>query len=174
MRRPAGLLYALSTTLNSKESPMAAKAPQSYANHAKLVPAYHFFASTVLLVNLVWALWKLGRALISDAIPLTFDAVLAVLVAAALIVIWLYARFFALAVQDRVIRLEMRRRLERLLPDDLKGRIDELKRGQIIALRFAPDDELPDLMREALEGGITDRAKIKKRIKNWHADHWRA
>ncbi len=145
---------------------------QSYAKHRKFVPWYHFFASLVLLVNLIWALWQLGRGFFSEAVPLTFDAVLAVLVAAALIVVWLYARLFPLAVQDRLIRTEMQLRLERILPDDLKGRIGELKRGQFVGLRFASDGELPDLVRQALDEGITSEA-IKKRIKDWQADHWR-
>ncbi len=151
---------------------MAQNEPQSYANHRKFVPVYHFFASLVLLVNLVWALWKLGKAFMSDQVPLTFDAVLAVLVAMALIVVWLYARLFPLAVQDREIRLEMQARLAGILPDDLKGRISELKRDQFIGLRFASDGELPDLMRAALDDGINGE-QIKKKIKDWEADHWR-
>ncbi len=146
---------------------------QSYANHRKFVPWYHFFASLVLLINLVWEIWKLGRAFLSDAVPLTFDAVLAVLVAAALIVVWLYARLFPLAVQDRVIRQEMRLRLERILPDDLKDRIDELTRGQYIGLRFASDGELPDLMRTVLDDGITNGEAVKKKVQDWQADDWR-
>lgn len=146
---------------------------QSYANHRKFVPWYHYFATLVLLVNLIWALWKLGGAVLSDQIPVTFDAVLAVLVAMALIVVLLYSRLFPLAVQDRVIRLEMGARLEGVLPDDLKGRIGELSRGQIIGLRFAGDGELPGLVREVLDGGVTDRETIKKKIKDWQADDWR-
>ncbi len=139
---------------------------QSYASHRKFVPWYHFFASLVLLVNLIWAAWKLFQGV-------SFDSVLAVLVAAALIVVWLYARLFPLAVQDRLIRLEMQVRLERILPDDLKGRIGELSRGQYIGLRFASDGELPDLMRTVLDDGITNGEAVKKKIKDWKADDWR-
>ncbi len=152
---------------------MAEKEAQNYASHRKFVPWYHIFAATVLLVNLIWAIWQLARTFMSDEVPLTFDAVLAVLVAAALMVVWLYSRLFPMAVQDRVIRLEMRLRLERILPDDLKGRIDELSRGQLIGLRFAGDSEMPDLIREVLEGGITNSEQIKKMVKDWQADHWR-
>ena len=152
---------------------MAEKEPQSYATHRKFVPLYHFFAALVLLVNLVWAIWKLGRTLMSDLVPVTFDAVLAVLVAAALIVVWFYARLFPIAVQDRVIRQEMQLRLARILPDDLSGRAGELSRNQLIGLRFAGDGELSDLMREVLDGGIDDREQIKKKIKDWQADDWR-
>lgn len=152
---------------------MAQKEPQSYANHRKFVPWFHFFAPLVLLVNAVWALWKLGGASLSQEEPVTFDAVLAVLVAMALMVIWYYARMFPLGVQDRVIRLEMQARLEEILPDDLKGRIGELSRGQIIGLRFAGDGELPDLVREVLDNGIGNREVIKKKIRDWQADRWR-
>ncbi len=151
---------------------MAQKEPQSYANHRKFVPWYHFFAALVLVVNLVWALWKLGGGVLSDQDPVTFDGVLAVLMAAALIVVWLYSRLFPLAVQDRVIRSEMESRLARVLPDDLKGRIGELNRGQIIGLRFAGDGELPDLVRDALDNGTGSEA-IKKKVKDWQADDWR-
>ena len=93
--------------------------------------------------------------------------------AAALIVLWFYARLFPIAVQDRVILQEMQLRLARLLPDDLSGRVGELSRDQIVGLRFAGDGELPDLMREVLDDGITDREQIKKKVKDWQADDWR-
>ncbi len=147
-------------------------AQQNYDNHRKFVPMYHFFAALVLLVNLVWALWKLGRAFLSETESVTFDGVLAVLVAVALIVVWLYSRLFPLAVQDRAIRLEMEARLARLLSDDLKSRIGELKKGQFVGLRFAGDAELPDLVRDALDNGTGGEA-IKKNIKDWQADNWR-
>jgi hypothetical protein len=73
-----------------------------------------------------------------------------------------------------VIRLEMRLRLEKLLPADLKGRIQNLTPDQFISLRFAGDEELPALVREVLEKNITDRKEIKRRVKNWQADHLRA
>ena len=148
---------------------------QSYANHRKFVPWYHFFAPLVLLVYLIRSIWKLAGTLMSDT-PMgaghSFDAVLAVLVAAALIVVWLYARLFPLAVQDRVIRQEMELRLARILPDDLKGRIGDLTKGQIIGLRFASDGELSDLVRDAVDNG-TSREALKKKIKDWQTDDWR-
>ncbi|MEM7353682.1 MAG: DUF6526 family protein [Acidobacteriota bacterium] len=151
---------------------MAEKQPQNYANHAKIVPTYHYFAFSVLLVNLIWSLWKLGRALFSDAYAPNFDLVMGVLMALAFLVMFLYLRLFPLAVQDRVIRQEMRLRLAEILPDDLKGRIDELKRGQFVGLRFASDVEMPELMRDALDNGLK-AGEIKKKIKDWQADHLR-
>jgi hypothetical protein len=143
---------------------------QSYRNHRKFVPLYHFVTSGVLLLNLVWTLYRLVRGL--PGVPL-FDRVLAVLVALALFSIYAYARLFALRVQDRVIRLEMRLRLARLLPPDLQPRIGELSTGQLIGLRFASDDELPELARKVLDERIRSREAIKQLIRRWEADHLR-
>ncbi|HVQ54844.1 MAG TPA: DUF6526 family protein, partial [Thermoanaerobaculia bacterium] len=74
----------------------------------------------------------------------------------------------------RVIRLEMRLRLERLLSPELHARIAGLTVEQLVGLRFASDDELPALVREVLEKNITERKEIKRRIRNWQADHQRA
>jgi hypothetical protein len=143
---------------------------QSYRNHRKFVPLYHFVTGGVLLLNLVWALYRLVRGL--PEVPL-FDRILAVLVALALASVYAYARLFALRVQDRVIRLEMRLRLASLLPPDLQPRIAELSTGQLIGLRFAADDELPELTRRVLDEKVRSREAIKKMIRRWEADHLR-
>jgi hypothetical protein len=90
------------------------------------------------------------------------------------VLVALYARMFALTVQDRVIRLEMRLRLEKLLPADLKSRILEFSVGQLIALRFASDAELPDLARRVLDEKVKDKKSIKQMIKTWKPDYLRA
>jgi len=86
----------------------------------------------------------------------------------------LLARIFALSVQDRVIRLEMRLRLAELLPMDLKGQINEFTVAQLVGLRFASNEELPELARRVLQDRITDRTAIKKMVKNWRPDYLRA
>lgn len=146
---------------------MADQPPQNFQNHARYVPAYHFVASTILLVNVIWSLIKLVRTL-------SIDTVMGLLVAIALMIVWLYSRVFPLTVQDRVIRLEMTLRLEKLLPPDLKPRIKEFTLNQLIALRFAGDDELPGLAKTVLQQNISSRADIKKLIKNWNPDYLRA
>lgn len=93
--------------------------------------------------------------------------------AIALLIISFYARVFALGVQDRVIRLEERLRMERVLPDDLKARMMDVTTDQLIGLRFAPDDELPGLVGQVLAGSLTTRKEIKAAIKNWKADNQR-
>jgi hypothetical protein len=85
----------------------------------------------------------------------------------------LYLRFMPLRAQDRVIRLEERARLERIVPSDLRGRVGELTPSQLIAIRFAPDDEVADLTRRALNGELKTSKDIKLAIRNWRADHLR-
>jgi hypothetical protein len=80
----------------------------------------------------------------------------------------------ALTVQDRVIRLEMRLRLRELLSPDLRSRINDLTHRQLVAMRFASDEELPELAREVLEGKLATSNEIKQRVKSWQADWLRA
>ena len=143
---------------------------QNYANHAKFVPGFHFVTVGILLINLLWSLYRLVVGL--PGVPL-FDRILSVAVAAALGLLAWYARIFPLRAQDRVIRLEETLRLERLLPADLRPRIAELRPGQLIALRFASDEELPELTRAVLDGGLPDSKAIKQKIRGWRADYLR-
>ncbi len=89
-----------------------------------------------------------------------------------LIVLGLRSRTYPLKIQDRIIRLEERLRMDAILPDELKKRIPELTEDQLIGLRFAPDEELPELVAMSLEKQLT-RKQIKERIQNWRADHFR-
>jgi hypothetical protein len=95
------------------------------------------------------------------------------LVAIALLLGILLSRTMPLRAQDRIIRLEERVRLERVLPADLRGRMGDLTADQLIALRFAPDDEVPELTRRALGGELRTRADIKRAVRNWRPDHMR-
>jgi hypothetical protein len=143
-------------------------AEQNLANHVRFVPAYHFFALPVFGINLLWSLYRLRT------LGFAFEGIFGVLLAAALVVLVLNARLFALAVQDRVIRLEERLRCERLLPADLRPRIGEFTAGQFVALRFACDEELPVLARRVLDEKLTERKAIKQLVKNWRPDYLRA
>ncbi|MBM3779454.1 MAG: hypothetical protein FJW23_14660 [Acidimicrobiia bacterium] len=146
---------------------MADTGTQSFDNHARIVPAYHYFTFFLLVAYALWAIYRV----VTD---FSVDRVMALVAAVALVMIFFFARVFALKVQDRVIRLEMRLRLERLLPEDLRPRIGELTIDQLCALRFASDGELGDLTRRVLTGGIADRKAIKKLVQAWEADHLRA
>jgi len=143
-------------------------AEQSFANHKRIVPLFHFFAIPVFILNLLVRLYWLW------SLRFSLGSIGGVILAAALVVLVFYARLFALAVQDRVIRLEEQLRYERLLPEELRWRIDEFTVNQFIALRFASDDELPALVRKVLDEKLTERKAIKRLIKNWRPDYLRA
>lgn len=143
---------------------------QNFASHRQYVPGFHFVTFGILVVNLIWSLVRLVWGI--PGIPLP-DRLWNVVVAVALLMLAWYLRTFPLRAQDRVIRLEETLRLERLLPPDLRPRIADLRTGQLIALRFASDDELPELTRAVLDRGITNSDEIKKMIRNWRADHLR-
>jgi hypothetical protein len=146
---------------------MAVASTQTFATHRKFVPMYHFVASFLLLLNMGYAIWALVKGLnFANAVGLT--------TAFALLLLFFYARGFALAVQDRVIRLEERLRMARLLPDDLQPRIDGFTAAQMVGLRFASDAELPGLARRVIDEGIGDREAIKKLITDWRGDECRA
>ena len=149
------------------------KKPQTYENHGRIVPPYHFGISLILFVNLLWTGWRLIQPLFSAAAAFSFDRVMAFLLALAFVGLFWYCRIFPLAAQDRVIRLEMRLRLAEVLPEDLRGRAGDLSPGQLIALRFASDEELPDLVRAVLDEGIAGGREIKRRIKSWQPDYFR-
>jgi Family of unknown function (DUF6526) len=140
---------------------------QNLQNHARFVPAYHFFVLPVLLANII------SRAVVTYK-HFSAGNVISLLTAIALIVLAFYARIFALTVQDRVIRLEMRLRLQQLLPADLRPRILEFTPEQLIGMRFASDAELPELARKVLNDRIADRGPIKKMVKDWQPDYLRA
>jgi hypothetical protein len=140
---------------------------QSFENHAKLVPPFHFFVLPVFLLNVFWSIYRVVHAF-------SMEAVVSLFLAIAFLLLAFCARTFALKVQDRVIRLEMRLRLQQLLSGELKGRIPEFTAAQLISLRFASDEELPELARKVLDEKLTDRKAIKKLIRNWQADLLRA
>jgi hypothetical protein len=146
---------------------------QNYANHRKLVPGFHFLTWGILAINLIWSLFRLIRPLPTVPPLPFFDRLLAAAVAVALCLMAYYLRLFPLRAQDRVIRLEETLRLAKLLPPDLVPRIGELRTGQLIALRFAGDEELPELTRAVLDGKLASPDDVKKAIRNWRADHLR-
>jgi len=139
---------------------------QTYANHTRRHPLFHFFLVPVMVINFVWSIilcyqypgWTQGWL---------------VVVSLALIVMMFLVRTNSLKVQDRLIRLEEQLRCQRILPADLAQRANGLRVGQMIALRFAPDEELEALVSEVVEGRLAKPAEIKQAIKNWRADTFR-
>ena len=140
---------------------------QNYANHRRYYPLFHFFTIPILAINLLMQLFVLYRIRNGWALW-------NVIVAIGFIGVAFTARIMALRVQNRLIRLEERLRLQQILPEDLRSRIPELKTGQLIALRFSDDAEAPELCRAVLNGELKTNDEIKRRIKTWKADWMRA
>jgi len=144
---------------------MAEKKPQTFANHGRYDPLYHFFVLPVFLLLAIAATVHFIRR------P-GWHSGLMFIAAVALAIAILKIRSYALRVQDRVIRLEERLRLAGLLPEPLRSRIPELTETQLIALRFASDAEVAKLTERALNEKLS-RADIKKSIQTWRPDYWR-
>jgi hypothetical protein len=140
---------------------------QTYKNHGRIYPMYHYWAFFPLVINFLWSLYRLRYGL-------TGDSIVAVILAIGLLALFTASRVQVLTVQDRLIRLEMRLRLRSLLPPDLAAQIDAIPVKQLVALRFASDAELPALVREVLAGNLATAKDIKLRVKNWQPDYLRA
>ncbi|MDZ4674571.1 MAG: DUF6526 family protein [Gemmatimonadota bacterium] len=137
---------------------------QSFANHTRWFPWWHFFAAPILFG---YAGYRLVAAVRQPSLASAGDAVVAVGIAFGVTL----ARVMAITVQNRVIRLEERLRLARLLPAaDADAAIAAVTTRQLIALRFAPDAELPGLVRRVLSGELTEPKAIKQAVQEWRAD----
>lgn len=139
---------------------------QNYSNHMRFFPPFHFFVVPILLANFIIQVVNLVKA------PSLASAWTA-LVAFAIVLGIVLARFMSLRVQDRVIRAEERLRLARLAPKHNEV-IARLSTGQLIAIRFAPDDEVPNLLEKIAAGELMARKDIKRAVKNWRPDYLRA
>lgn len=139
---------------------------QNYKNHTRFYPPFHFVAAPILTIYFANELRNLFQN------PNRTTA-FAALVAFGILMATFSSRLMALKAQDRVIRLEMHLRMRELLPADLVARIGELSPSHLVALRFAGDRELADLVREVLDGKLTTQKAIKLRITDWKGDYWR-
>ena len=146
---------------------MAQPTPQNFENHVRYLPAYHFVAFPLFFVNFCYAAYQ-------AVVNVGAASVVGLMLAVALVLLFLLSRTMVVTVQDRVIRLEERLRMRALLPADLQPRIDEFTVKQLVALRFASDEELPALARKVVEGRIEDQKAIKKMVTAWRADSQRA
>ena len=149
-----------------------AEKPQSYANHTRWDPIFHFFVLPVFGLGLLLALIHFFAHLEHSDFRDNFHAVMLVLLAFTFVVLVVKVRLYSLRVQDRVIRLEERLRLTQLLSEPLRSRIPELTVSQLCGLRFASDAEVPQLVERALNEKLS-RSDIKKSIKTWRPDYWR-
>jgi hypothetical protein len=144
---------------------MSNSAPQNFKNHARFDPPYHMVFAAVLAVNFIIAITFLVNHFN------IYASWLLILSIAAFIPV-LKIRSYPLKVQDRVIRLEERLRLQALAPAEWHAQIYNLTEDQLIGLRFAGDDEVVELAKQALEHNL-DRKQIKERIKSWRPDNFR-
>lgn len=145
---------------------MAEKTPQTFANHARTHPPFHFFVLPGGLVLLILTVINVIRHY--DRL----DAWILLWIGLLFPVAALLIRTNALRVQDRLIRLEERLRLEALLSAELSARIGELTESQLIALRFASDNELPALVAKVLAAKMQSK-EIKQAIVTWRPDTFR-
>jgi hypothetical protein len=138
---------------------------QDFRNHARFDPPYHMVLFGVLIVNLAIAI---TYTVTHFSIFTGWLTILSI----AVFIPFVKLRTYPLRVQDRVIRLEERIRLQALAPSEWHAQIYRLSEDQLIGLRFAADDEVVELAKQALEGNL-NRKQIKERIKSWRADEWR-
>ena len=129
-------------------------------------PLVHFVLTPILLFNLI----RQGVRLYQEP---NWDRAETLLVAFALIILSIAARLQALKAQDRVIRLEETLRYQNLLPADIAAQASALPIGKIVALRFASNEELPELVRRTLNNEFQNSKEIKLAIKNWRGDYLR-
>ncbi|MGE0449010.1 MAG: DUF6526 family protein [Vicinamibacterales bacterium] len=140
---------------------------QNYRNHGRVVPVYHIGVFFILLVNFVWAGYRVLQGPSGDSLVTWLTSI-------GLILMFFSVRAQILTVQDRVIRVEMRLRLRALLTPDAAARAAALPVKQLVALRFAGDAELPSLVEEVLAGRLVSQKDIKTRVQDWQADFLRA
>lgn len=151
---------------------MSQNAPQTYANHTRFDPLFHFFLAPVFILGLVLSLVHFFYHFRESDFRDNFHSFLLVVLAIAVFTLVFKVRLYSLKVQDRIIRLEERLRLTQLLSEPLRSRIPELTEDQMVGLRFASDAEVPNLVERALNEKLK-RREIKKAIQNWRPDYWR-
>ncbi len=136
---------------------------QDFKSHRQFVPAFHFFTIPVLLINV-------GVEAVRFYRNQTSYQGWVMLVAFTLLLFAFVARGMAVKAQDRIIRLEERLRLGALLPAEHRDKVNDLTPAQLVALRFASDEEVPDLAHRTMTGEFRSQTDIKKAVKNWRAD----
>jgi hypothetical protein len=147
---------------------MSKSSEQNLKNHGRLDPPVHFVLFAILVANLVFSIFHM----IHHRADAFFAGPWFVVLSLAVFIPFVKLRAYPLRVQDRVIRLEERIRLQALAPTEWHSQIYRLSEDQLIGLRFAADDEVLELAKQALEQNL-DRKQIKERIKSWRPDNWR-
>ncbi len=144
-----------------------AEQTQTYKNHTRWYWPVHFVITPLLAFHFIWV------AVTLYLYP-SWDRAEYLLLAAVLIIMSFTSRLQPLTVQDRIIRLEEKLRYHKLLSHDVAEKASQISTRKMIALRFAPDDELPELVGRILDGKLNSSKEIKTAIRNWRGDHLRA
>lgn len=142
-------------------------AEQTFEKHSKYVPGYHFVALPILLANFLFSIYQ------TNAQNFSRTSLWNVLVAFALVLLAWYVRSKPVAAQNRIIRLEERLRLQERLPAELRGRVNEIPPAHLVGLRFASDEELPELAARCINGEFKTSKEIKAAVRKWRPDHLR-
>ena len=141
---------------------------QTFKNHSRLHPLFHFFVLPLLLLNFIFSIYiTVHEWPRYEHLHLWW-----IVMSIVFFVMAGLSRDRALKIQDRIIRLEERLRLTALLPAEDRAHINELSTKQLIALRFASDQEIPALVRKTLTQNLEPKA-IKQSIINWRGDYHR-
>jgi hypothetical protein len=139
--------------------------PQSFANHTRWDPLFHFILVPIATVNLIIVIVHLYRN------PSWLSAWILVLALGAVGTLF-KMRLYSLKVQNRLICLEEKLRIASVVPSTHRAYIDQLTPTQFVGLRFAADEELAALVERAAKEKLS-RADIKKAIVKWRADEYR-
>lgn len=139
---------------------------QTYANHVRWHTPFHFVLIPLLSLHLIWSLVKIFREPGLESLD-------QLIVAVCLLLMMLLIRVNPLKAQDRLIKLEEQLRYHKVLPPDLAAQAAALPERFTVALRFASDEELAGLVRQALDGKFAKPDEIKRAIKNWRGDYFR-
>ena len=139
---------------------------QTFANHTRWHPAFHFFVLPVMLINFIWSI-------VQFVMSPGWNSGWWIVVSLALLLLTFFVRTNSLKVQDRIIRLEEKLRYQQVLSPAVVQQTNWLSVGQIVALRFAGDDELEELVSAVAAGKLAKPKDIKQAVKNWRVDTFR-
>ena len=138
---------------------------QNYKNHSRMVPGYHYVMFALIMAMLIGGIVNAVKSGHENF----YSATLLILAAVILLLLSYYARAFSLIAQDRAIKAEENFRNYLLTGKALSN---DLTMRQIIGLRFASDEEFPELAKKAVSESLSEK-EIKQTIKNWKADNYR-
>lgn len=139
---------------------------QNYQNHVRYFPLVHFILMPIMFFNLIWQSVRLYQE------P-SWDRGELILLSVAFLAMIVAARAQALKAQDRVIRLEESLRYQKVLSPDLAFQAEQLPFNNKVALRFASDEELSELVQKAINGEFKGSKEIKLAVKDWRGDFLR-